>query len=292
MDGCGQAVGGRPNRVIAGPQRGTKELNMDGSSITRPVGLGSAVGVRQDTLFRIVYYGEALRAMTEHVSDSLISGSCEPMIDELDDAFDRMSEARPSFSPEEFTLFVMSRMLGLCEDAEEARHFRLGAARYIVKSAQALPDDYAPIVEDARRMLDEQDKPAIAVEQTERADAPPVPAEAPALPAPASPVLEEAVSLARAAAPPGGTPRVAIAAPLPLRAATNATVPAHDVDVERRRPVRIRRQNADGFGSSRHFDKVIIGGAVAAFLVFVFVMMSGLAELPGYEIFSRERVRW
>jgi hypothetical protein len=99
------------------------------------------------------HYGEALRAMTEHVSDSLISGPCVPMIEMLDEAFDTLSSKRDSFGPEEFTLFVMSKMLGLCDDADEARQFQVGAAQYILKSAKALPDTYKPVIDDARQLL-------------------------------------------------------------------------------------------------------------------------------------------
>jgi hypothetical protein len=47
---------------------------MDGSAVVIPSAKPPAGLAREDALFRIVYYGEALRAMTEHVSDSLISG--------------------------------------------------------------------------------------------------------------------------------------------------------------------------------------------------------------------------
>lgn len=108
---------------------------------------------RPDALKRIVFYGEALRAMTDHVSDALITSPCVPMIDMLDDAYDRMSETRPGFTPEEYTLYVMSQMLGLCEDADEKRQFQIGAAQYIVKAAGTLPEAYGPIVADARLLL-------------------------------------------------------------------------------------------------------------------------------------------
>jgi hypothetical protein len=126
---------------------------MDGSAVVIPSAKPPAGLAREDALFRIVYYGEALRAMTEHVSDSLISGQCAPMIEMLDEAFDTLSDKRDSFGPEEFTLFVMSKMLGMCDDADEARQFQVGAAQYILKSADALPDTYKPVVEDAQQML-------------------------------------------------------------------------------------------------------------------------------------------
>jgi len=134
---------------------------MDGSSLAIPSATPPGGLARDDALFRIVYYGEALRAMTEHVSDKLISGACGPMIDMLDDAFDRMSETRDSFGPEEFTLFVMSKMLGLCEDVDEARQFQIGAARYILKSSEALPDAYSSVVNDARQMINSTDAVAV-----------------------------------------------------------------------------------------------------------------------------------
>ena len=126
---------------------------MDGSTVVIPSAKPPAGLAREDALFRIVYYGEALRGMTEHVSDSLISGPCVPMIELLDEAFDTLSSKRDSFGPEEFTLFVMSKMLGLCDDADEARQFQVGAAQYILKSAEALPDTYKSVIDDARKML-------------------------------------------------------------------------------------------------------------------------------------------
>ena len=48
-----------------------------------------------------------------------------------------MSDTRDNFGPEEFTLFVMSKMLGLCDDVDEARLFQIGAAKYILKSAES-----------------------------------------------------------------------------------------------------------------------------------------------------------
>jgi hypothetical protein len=126
---------------------------MDGSTVVIPTAKPPAGLAREDALFRIVYYGEALRAMTEHVSDTLISGPCVPMIEMLDEAFDRMSQTRDSFGPEEFTLFVMSKMLGLCDDVDEARQFQVGAAQYILKSADSLPEAYQAVIDDARQML-------------------------------------------------------------------------------------------------------------------------------------------
>ncbi|MDG4647457.1 hypothetical protein P6F26_03290 [Roseibacterium sp. SDUM158017] len=160
---------------------------MDGSSISEPEGLAFGPFSGPDALFRIVYYGEALRAMTEHVSDTLITGPCAPMLSLLDDAFDRFSEAKDSFGAEEFTLYVMSLMLNLCEDEDEARQFRIGAAQYIVKSSPTLPADYASIVSEARRMLR-------AHERTERAAMP-----APAPTRPATPTAPPRVAERRTA---------------------------------------------------------------------------------------------
>ncbi|MCU4653135.1 hypothetical protein N8I71_09845 [Roseibacterium sp. SDUM158016] len=271
---------------------------MDGSNITKRASVGLPWATRDDALFRIVYFGEALRAMTEHVSDALISGPCEPMIDVLDDAFDRMSEVRPSFSPEEFTLYVMSRMLGLCEDDEEARQFRIGAAQYIVKSAKALPEDYAVIVEDAERMLADNDvdenaaQAAIADARAETQAEPSAPSQdASGLAASAPLGLEEAVAMARAE-----PAAKAEARPLALRKAVPAA-PVADTreaisDTENRRPVRIRYTERQGGVFGEVTDKIIIGGAVFVFLTAIFLMAGGIAELPGVEIFSRERVGW
>lgn len=126
---------------------------MDGSGI--PDATAGQVGALggHDTLLRVVHYGEALRAIAEHVSDSLTSGPPETMLDLLADAYGHLSRVRPEFSPEEFALYVMSLMLGLCDDAEEARRFRIGAAAYIVRSAVRLPADYQGIVREAEEML-------------------------------------------------------------------------------------------------------------------------------------------
>mgnify|MGYP001035720684 CR=1 FL=1 len=185
---------------------------MDGSSsVVIPSASVPGGLAREDALFRIVYYGEALRAMTEHVSDTLISGPCVPMIGLLDEAFDRMSETRDNFGPEEFTLFVMSKMLGLCDDVDEARQFQIGAAKYILKSAEALPDDYRPVIDDARQML--QRTAPLAVTSEKSADRPETEARAsdmdqtpPAAPAPAEAPREKAPVTAASPAPPVSEP--------------------------------------------------------------------------------------
>jgi hypothetical protein len=168
---------------------------MDGSKIVIPSASLPTGLAREDALFRIVYYGEALRAMTEHVSDTLISGPCVPMIELLDEAFDRMSETRDTFGPEEFTLFVLSKMLGLCDD-DEARQFQVGAAEYILKSADALPDHYRPVVDDARQMLRRTAALALTEDPATTTDEPAPPPVATPEPAPQAPptAVPEAVS--------------------------------------------------------------------------------------------------
>jgi hypothetical protein len=126
---------------------------MDGSRTVLGYWLGSDGLPYSDTLSRIICYGEALRAVTDHVSDQLITGPYEPMIDLLDDAYDRFSKSRVTYSPEEFSIFLMSLLLDLCEDEAEASKLKHGAARYILKSAPILPDEYAGIIEGARRIL-------------------------------------------------------------------------------------------------------------------------------------------
>lgn len=104
-------------------------------------------------LRRIIYYGEALRAVSTYLSNDLIDGPFEPIVAQLSDAFDRLAAERPGFTPEEFTLYFMSVLLGLSEDPEETRKIKLGSARYILKSAAALPAEFNLIVKDARALL-------------------------------------------------------------------------------------------------------------------------------------------
>jgi len=105
------------------------------------------------TLLRTIYFGEALRAVQTYVSDSLLSGASEPMIDLLGEAFERLLRSRSGFTPEEFTTYYMSMLLDLCEDAEEASRLRLGAMRYLLASEPALPTEFSSVIEDARRWL-------------------------------------------------------------------------------------------------------------------------------------------
>jgi hypothetical protein len=126
---------------------------MDGSHTVLGCWLGSEGLPYSNTLSRIICYGEALRAVTDNVSDQLITGPHEPMVDLLDDAYDRFSKSRSTYLPEEFAIFVMSLLLDLCEDAEETSKLKHGAARYILKSAPILPEGYAGIIEGARRIL-------------------------------------------------------------------------------------------------------------------------------------------
>lgn len=143
---------------------------MDGSHTVLGHLLGSDGLPYSPTLSRIICYGEALRAVNDHVSDQIITGPYEPMIDLLDDAYDRFARSRVTYAPEEFAIFVMSLLLDLCKDEQEASKLRLGAARYILRSAPILPDDYAAIIESARRIyrtnevahLVEDDAPSLA----------------------------------------------------------------------------------------------------------------------------------
>lgn len=126
---------------------------MDGSGIPEALARTPGALDGHDRLFRIVYYGEALRAICEHVSETLISGPQEPLLELLGDAYDHLSQVRSSFGPEEFSLYVMSLMVGLCDDPDEARQFRLGAAEYILRSAVNLPAEYVGIVREAEDVL-------------------------------------------------------------------------------------------------------------------------------------------
>ncbi len=262
---------------------------MDGSAVVIPTATPPGGLAREDALFRIVYYGEALRAMTEHVSDSLISGPCVPMIEMLDEAFDRMSETRDSFGPEEFTLFVMSKMLGLCDDVDEARQFQVGAAQYILKSADALPEAYCAVVDDARQMLrrseltrpDAQDEENAAPERpaAEPAEAS---AESAPPPSPAARKTFPARQSAAAAAPTATPPPVA--PPEPKRQARSETRGGATVDSKYTRgpAARPRRMNlSPGKKEPRNRSRfeVFMAVATVAFCLSLFVLYSlGLVE--------------
>lgn len=126
---------------------------MDGSRTV----LGNRVELEaipySNSSLRIICYGEALRALADHVSNQFLTGPYAPMVNLLEDAYDRFTKSRVTCAPEEFTIFVMSLLLDLCEDAEEAMALRQGAARYILKVAPNLPDDYAGIITSARKLL-------------------------------------------------------------------------------------------------------------------------------------------
>ncbi len=126
---------------------------MDGSGIGESYAVETGRFDNPDGLIRLIHYGAALRAVAEHVDERLVTGPSGPMLDLLDHAFDRFMQARPTFRIEEFSLFVMSLMLNLCEDEAEAQRVRVGSARFILLSAPKLPRDYAPIIAGARRML-------------------------------------------------------------------------------------------------------------------------------------------
>ncbi|MBF9031725.1 hypothetical protein HKCCE3408_15090 [Rhodobacterales bacterium HKCCE3408] len=126
---------------------------MDGATSALP-GLPADSGVLSDNgLIRLLYFGEALEALSDLVSDDLLYGPSEPMIALMADAFDRMALERPDFSKTEFTLYVMSILLGLCEDPEEAKNMKIGAAKYMLAAARKLPSEYSPMMGDARKFL-------------------------------------------------------------------------------------------------------------------------------------------
>jgi hypothetical protein len=247
---------------------------MDGSAVVIPSAKPPAGLARENALFRIVYYGEALRAMTEHVSDSLISGQCAPMIEMLDDSFDTLSDKRDSFGPEEFTLFVMSKMLGMCDDAAEARQFQVGAAQYILKSADALPGTYKPVIDDAREMLKRSELSRDSDDALQdKPDSPEPEMPEPQMPSTAAPAL------AAPDAAKSTTSHAAIAAPrtpYASRATAGRTMPegASATKVMRTRRSPSRRQVHRGLRSFATFLERSILAALVAFVIGVMVMIA------------------
>lgn len=128
---------------------------MGSTGMAEQDGTDVAEALGPDALLKLVHFGEALSALTEHVGDRFLSGPPEPILSVLETAYAHLGEVRVSFPPEEFTLLVMSRLLADCTDTDEAKAFQRGAVRYIARSASRLPPDYASIVEDARRMMRE-----------------------------------------------------------------------------------------------------------------------------------------
>ncbi|WP_172292523.1 hypothetical protein [Pseudoruegeria sp. HB172150] len=104
---------------------------------------------------KIIYYGEALRTVSPCFGETPMAGPDRPTVAWLEETYDRLQADRPDATPEEFTLYFMSVVLGRIEDAEAARRVRLDSMRYIVRSAAVLPPDYAPIIRDARKRLKE-----------------------------------------------------------------------------------------------------------------------------------------
>jgi hypothetical protein len=148
---------------------------MDGAGHAEAYDLGRRHADAPDGLIRIIHYGTALQAMSEHVDKRLISGPPGPMLDLLDHAYDRFATAPGAMRTEEFTLFVMSLMLSLCDDPDEERRLRIGAARYMVTVASRLPEKYTPIIDGARRLLRDETRrqrqaalPADVARQTPR----------------------------------------------------------------------------------------------------------------------------
>jgi hypothetical protein len=106
-----------------------------------------------EPLWRLVCYGEALRAVMDHVGERFLPEPADAVLTLLDTAFDHLSDVRVDFPPEEFTLLVLSRLLATCKDSREARAFQRGAVRYITCAAPSLPPDYDTVVEDARHLM-------------------------------------------------------------------------------------------------------------------------------------------
>lgn len=108
-------------------------------------------------LFRTIAYGEALRAAATYLSSKLLEPPTAPTLDLLDDAYERMTRRRSTFSPEDFGLYVLSLILELAEaEAEEdAQRVRIGAARYLLDVTPCLAPDLQALAADARRILAE-----------------------------------------------------------------------------------------------------------------------------------------
>jgi uncharacterized membrane protein len=190
----------------------------------------------------------------------------------LDEAYDRFSDARDSFSPEEFTLYVMSQMLSLCEDAEEARQFRLGAATYIIRSASALPEDYAPIIADAQQMVRAEELARITAPEPATEPEPVSAGEAP---------TEQSAEAALAVAPepaPDPAPMAAAQPSAATKAAPAARAgarPAADTVHRARRPSSGRSRSVFDY-----IEKGIVTLLVVGLLGSLLLYSSGMIELP------------
>lgn len=204
---------------------------------------GAVVPDGPDAISRIISFGHALRTISEYLSEEFFEGAPEPTLAMMHGAYDRLAARRPDFTPEEFTLLVMSTLLGRCTDPVEAKRFRRGAAAYILRAAPKLPDDYAPIIDDARRMM-----------ARERRTEPPVPdpvAAASAIVVAPEPAARPAPRPEPSPAPRAKAPRPEPPANAPDAGLAGANPYARDRDTLRRRPPPVaERRGASGFALS------------------------------------------
>lgn len=102
---------------------------------------------------RDVAFGEALRAMTFFGCLEYRPGTEDRTRTLLEQSYQVMCERRKTFTPEDFALYFLSRLIDEVGPAQRD-DFRHGAAEYMLARQSRLSREIAPLAQDARELLE------------------------------------------------------------------------------------------------------------------------------------------
>lgn len=102
---------------------------------------------------RAVCFGEALRAIAIHVGEDIASPPSNQILMVFEAAFRHMKTTRKGFSPQDFTLYAMSRLLLQLKSNEDIQRLRLGAAQYMLDVYSQLSFEFRVLAAEARELL-------------------------------------------------------------------------------------------------------------------------------------------
>ena len=98
-------------------------------------------------------FGEALLAISRFSDLDFASPPSEHILELLDAAYTHMSQVRPNFTPEDFSLYVFSLLLECCQSDDERSKLKLAASKYLIGKSSRLSADFRALADHASSVV-------------------------------------------------------------------------------------------------------------------------------------------
>ena len=89
-----------------------------------------------------------------HVGEDIVSPPNNQLLILFEAAYRRMKTTRGDFSPQDFAMYAMSRLLLQLKKEEEILRLRFGAAQYLLKVKAQLASDFRELASEAQALLE------------------------------------------------------------------------------------------------------------------------------------------